>query len=270
MKHIFIAHSAKDTRYLATVRDVLLQANFKPWIDPQPRPGMDWRLEVDEAIRAADLVLVIMTPQAAESVYVTYEWALALGLKIPVMLLTFKPAQFHPRLQGLIQFDLNAWKDERQFWDYFVRELRRLFASRELMPVETQPRPPGDVAGAVGTNSVIPAVKPPTAQRVVMPQERGHWIVIRRGPHLNTMFRLEKEVVTVGRDAANDITINDAELSRFHLKLHRQAQGYAVEDLGSTNGTHLDQQRVQGMIPLTAGKTLQLGNSILISYEVVP
>ncbi|MCA9914435.1 MAG: FHA domain-containing protein, partial [Anaerolineae bacterium] len=48
-------------------------------------------------------------------------------------------------------------------------------------------------------------------------------------------------------------------------------RGYAVEDLGSTNGTRINGgQRIQGLVPLQHGQALMLGDGIILSYEVIP
>ncbi|MEO1290776.1 MAG: toll/interleukin-1 receptor domain-containing protein [Chloroflexota bacterium] len=103
MKHIFISFSQRDSRYMTTMRENLIRIGYKPWIDPKPRPGQDWRFEIDDAIRSADAVLVIVSPSAAESVYVTYEWSLAIGLDVPVIPVIFSKAKMHPRLNMLEQ-----------------------------------------------------------------------------------------------------------------------------------------------------------------------
>jgi hypothetical protein len=265
MNHIFISYSPKDQKMMTTLREVLLQAGFKPWIDPAPQPGMDWRFDIDDAIRAADVVLLVATPAAAESVYVTYEWSLALGMNIPVIPVIFKPATLHPRLTALMTFDMNAWKDERQFWDYFVRELKRL-----VVPLMTSTRPLPGYENQITEPPLAPSIAPTLDYNIgIMPQEPGHWVVIRRGPHLNTMFRLDKQVVTIGRDATNDISINDAEVSRYHMRLVRQGNIYAVEDTGSTNGTLVNGKRITGLTALNPGQSLMLGDTILLSYEVI-
>lgn len=260
MKHIFISYSPKDTRILADMRKQLLNAGFKPWIDPSPRPGADWRFAIDDAIRASDALIIIVTPASAESVYVTYEWALALALGIPVIPVIFKQAQMHPRLVTLEHFDATDFKEPLHFWDYFIRELKRF---RPPAPAESLP-----------PSGAPPA--PPTGQpeeagysRAVMPTEPGHWLVIRRGPGLNQMFRLSGNVVSLGRDESNDITIDDPEVSRYHLRFLWRDGIYVVEDLGSTNGTVIQNQRIQHETRLLAGTAIRLGDSILLSYEIV-
>jgi hypothetical protein len=265
MKHIFISHSARDTRHLTTMRDNLLRIGYHPWIDPNPRPGQDWRFAIDDALLAADAVIVIVTPAAADSVYVTYEWSLALGAGIPVIPVVFKRAKMHPRLQALEHFDYQAWESAAQFWDYFTRELQRML---DIAPQNEAIVPPS-APPAPAPRPVRPAAEQPYT-RSMMPQDSGYWLVVRRGPSLNTTYRLEMDRIVLGRDASNDITIDDPEVSRQHLRLLWQGDGYAVEDLGSTNGTRINGgQRIQQATRLHAGNALMLGDTIILSYEVV-
>ena len=109
----------------------------------------------------------------------------------------------------------------------------------------------------------------PDIKKNVMPQDPGFWIVIRSGPIENAMFQLEKEVVTLGRDSANDIVIADPQISRYHLRLLRRGADYQIEDLESTNGLRIAGKRVRGPSPLNNGDVILLGDSIALSYEIV-
>jgi hypothetical protein len=73
--------------------------------------------------------------------------------------------------------------------------------------------------------------------------------------------------VTLGRDITNDITINDPECSRHHMRLTRGAGGYTIEDLGSTNGTFVNGQRLTGARPLRNGDMVGLGETVTLGYE---
>ncbi|MAU13411.1 MAG: hypothetical protein CL607_26570 [Anaerolineaceae bacterium] len=255
MANIFLSFSPKDQRFVAGLREVLVQTGHKPWIDPKPRPGQDWRMDIDDAIAASDATIVVITPAAAESIYVTYEWSRALALGKTVIVLIARPADMHPRLHTLDHFDMSGFTDVSHFWDYFVREMQRILST--LPQTGGLPERPGQ--------------RPPATEyiRVQMPEESGMWIVVRRGPNLNEMFKLEKDVVTLGRDSANDIVIEDAEVSRFHLRFMRRDRTYGMEDVGSTNGTFVQNRRVDGLMNLTPGTAIRLGDSVIISYEVV-
>ena len=65
-------------------------------------------------------------------------------------------------------------------------------------------------------------------------------LIMRSGPTPGASFILEGDQLTVGRDATNEIVINDAEISRRHARLTFQGGKYVLEDLGSTNGTFVN------------------------------
>ncbi|MBZ0297601.1 MAG: FHA domain-containing protein, partial [Anaerolineae bacterium] len=93
-------------------------------------------------------------------------------------------------------------------------------------------------------------------------------LVVRRGPQPNQTYELNKDIITVGRDITNDIVINDPEVSRHHMRLTRGAGGFTLEDLGSTNGTFINGQRLTGAKPLNNGDMVGLGETVTLAYEV--
>lgn len=64
------------------------------------------------------------------------------------------------------------------------------------------------------------------------------------------------------------IVINDAEISRRHARLTFQGGKYVLEDLGSTNGTFVNGQRLAGPRVLKAGEVVQFGEQIMLVFEV--
>ncbi|HLH14425.1 MAG TPA: DUF3662 and FHA domain-containing protein, partial [Solirubrobacteraceae bacterium] len=72
---------------------------------------------------------------------------------------------------------------------------------------------------------------------------------------------------TLGRSRECDVVLDDAGVSRRHAQLHPGADGWTVEDLGSTNGVRVNGQRVRGSRLLRAGDRLELGNTELV-FEV--
>ncbi len=94
-------------------------------------------------------------------------------------------------------------------------------------------------------------------------------LVVRRGPQPNQVFDLNKDVMNIGRDITNEITINDPEVSRIHVRLTRSAGGYTIEDKQSTNGTFINSQRLTGAKPLVHGDLISLGETVTLGYEAL-
>lgn len=92
-------------------------------------------------------------------------------------------------------------------------------------------------------------------------------LIVRRGPQPNQVYELTQDIITIGRDATNEISINDPEVSRHHCRFTRAAGGFTIEDLGSTNGTFINGQRVTGARPLTSGVQIGLGETVVLHYE---
>jgi predicted component of type VI protein secretion system len=91
--------------------------------------------------------------------------------------------------------------------------------------------------------------------------------VMRSGPTPGKAFVLDKGEMTIGRDTTNDIVINDAEVSRKHARILIQGGGFVLEDLGSTNGTFVDGQRLMGPHMLRPGELIMLGENISLGFE---
>jgi pSer/pThr/pTyr-binding forkhead associated (FHA) protein len=76
-------------------------------------------------------------------------------------------------------------------------------------------------------------------------------------------------VLTIGREASNAIAINDAEISRKHSQLVAQGGKYVLTDLGSTNGTFVNGQRLTGQHVLQPGEVISLGEQISLLFEAI-
>jgi len=91
--------------------------------------------------------------------------------------------------------------------------------------------------------------------------------VMRSGPTPGVTFPLEGDQLIIGRDAVNAVAINDAEVSRKHARLTFQGGKYVIEDLGSTNGTFVNGQRLVSSTVLKPGDVVSLGEQIVLMYE---
>ncbi len=87
------------------------------------------------------------------------------------------------------------------------------------------------------------------------------------GPTPGLRTQLQRRSLLMGRDPSSDLPINDVEVSRRHARLIAQANGYAIEDLGSTNGTFVNEQRIKTAVPLRPGDLVRLGDKVIFVFE---
>jgi hypothetical protein len=92
-------------------------------------------------------------------------------------------------------------------------------------------------------------------------------MVMRSGPTVGKVYSLEKSEMFVGRDLSNEIVINDPEISRRHARLYQQGNSYVLEDLGSTNGSFVNGQRLMGPNVLRPGDTITFGERMSMVFE---
>ncbi|MCB9453817.1 MAG: FHA domain-containing protein [Anaerolineaceae bacterium] len=80
-------------------------------------------------------------------------------------------------------------------------------------------------------------------------------------------FPLDGDLIRIGRAKQNEITLLASSISRFHAQLTRQGDTLLLEDLGSTNGTTLNGQRLDVPQPVSVGDTARLGYEHVIFKE---
>ena len=80
--------------------------------------------------------------------------------------------------------------------------------------------------------------------------------------------RFEHEVtgesLVVGRSSRADLALADRAMSREHARIRRDGEGWSLEDLGSHNGTRLNEAPIEGLRRLRDGDTISLGGSVLV------
>jgi pSer/pThr/pTyr-binding forkhead associated (FHA) protein len=90
---------------------------------------------------------------------------------------------------------------------------------------------------------------------------------MRSGPSVGKVYPLDKNELFIGRDLSNDIVINDPEISRRHARLFTQGNTYVLEDLGSTNGSFVNGQRLVGPNVLRPGDVITFGERMSLVFE---
>ena len=129
MAQVFVSYKRENISkdFIKHLRLKLEEDGFDVWIDTELLlPGEDWKKEIDNAIKASIALIVIMTPEARKSEYITYEWAFAIGREIPVLPIVLQETELHPRMKDLQFVDFsNAWGDGVQInFEKLIAKLR--------------------------------------------------------------------------------------------------------------------------------------------------
>jgi hypothetical protein len=103
-----------------------------------------------------------------------------------------------------------------------------------------------------------PRSKPPRASRQ-SPQR----LMVTVGSLAGTSMDLADKQITIGRASDATLVLSDDYASTRHARLFPQDGQWLVEDLGSTNGTYLDRQKVTGPTPVPLGVPIRIGKTVL-------
>ena len=133
-------------------------------------------------------------------------------------------------------------------WLFFLRVIRAVW-------VEVRPPTP---RGAGAQMRAAGAGRPPEKRRGV---ERLHLRALEPPEREGQTFELGDEV-TLGRAAGCGVRVDDAYTSSLHARLYRQNGSLWVEDLGSTNGTWVNAERIGKAVKLGKGDLLQVGGTV--------
>jgi pSer/pThr/pTyr-binding forkhead associated (FHA) protein len=121
--------------------------------------------------------------------------------------------------------------------------------ARRQRQQQARPRPPA------------PAARPPRPRAA--PRSAPQQLLVTAGALAGTSLGLADQQITIGR--ANDATLvlNDDYASTRHARLFPQDGQWIVEDLGSTNGTYLDRQKVTQPTPVPVGVPIRIGKTVM-------
>lgn len=92
-------------------------------------------------------------------------------------------------------------------------------------------------------------------------------LVIKEGPSAGKTYPLEGDEFLIGREPDNELQIVSPGVSRKHARLVFQNNHYLLEDLGSSNGTFVNGERILKSKPLKNGDVISLGRMIQLEYQ---
>ncbi|MEH0971035.1 FHA domain-containing protein [Micromonospora sp. CPCC 205546] len=92
-------------------------------------------------------------------------------------------------------------------------------------------------------------------------------LTVAGGSMRGLSVRVGPERQVIGRAPTADIVVHDAHLSRRHAEVWLTGEGAALADLGSTNGTWLNDRRITGVERLADGDVIRLGRTELRVFD---
>ncbi|MGY1811211.1 FHA domain-containing protein FhaB/FipA [Blastococcus sp. SYSU D00820] len=112
--------------------------------------------------------------------------------------------------------------------------------------------------GRAGRVASVPPRATPAGKR-----KGPRTLVVTAGPLTGTKINLGDQPILIGRADDSTLVLTDDFASSRHARLTNRGGQWYVEDLGSTNGTYLDQQRVQGPLLVAPGQPIRIGQTAL-------
>jgi hypothetical protein len=103
----------------------------------------------------------------------------------------------------------------------------------------------------------VKPIKAPKSQRGTPSK-----LVVTHGSLMGTSVTLAEVSVTLGRAPDSTLVLDDDYASNRHARLYPSEGEWLVEDLGSTNGTYLDRDRVTGPTPVPIGVPIRIGKTV--------
>jgi pSer/pThr/pTyr-binding forkhead associated (FHA) protein len=110
-----------------------------------------------------------------------------------------------------------------------------------------------------------PAARPPAepAKPARAARAAPQRLLVTAGSLTGTTLALSDQQITIGRADDATLVLTDDYASTRHARLFPQDGQWLVEDLGSTNGTYLDRQKVTEPTPVPLGVPIRIGKTVL-------
>src|SRR5436190_18970866 len=91
-------------------------------------------------------------------------------------------------------------------------------------------------------------------------------IIVVEGQAKGTSYPLNENEMTIGRARECQIRLPEADVSRLHLKVVRQADGWMLLDAGSKHGVHVNGENSPQRL-LKTGDKIRVGGTCVLKFE---
>lgn len=239
---VFISYAGADAEFAARLAADLRARNVPIWIAPDSiLPGEKWVAAIERGLRESGVFLLVLSPDGVDSKWVSQETQVAIMLenegKMRVYPLRVRPA-----------------------------EAPLLLATRQHIPF--------DADYDRGLGALLAVLRPGGADQTVGLADFPV-LIIDWPDRPNDEVALNKPLITVGRDAANDIVLDLPIISSRHLQLQTAEEGGALRvratDLGSRNGTFVSGRQLTPNEPFVVepGDVVNLGDQMGRSISLI-
>ena len=301
---IFISYCRDDRPAAQHFAACLAQEGFSVWWDAVLRSGQTFDEVIEKELRAARAVVVLWSPRSVSSRWVRAEATLAdrSDKLVPVIIESCDLPIIFELTHGAALADWTGDTSDRR-WQGLVSDLRDLVGGSNdvgLAPVEAAAAASAPIAKPAETyqeesqaieEALALAIKrlnkvPGSAISGPLPLEDDQTQFFRRsdeyllresdtvhclqkldGEEQATRFVVSPSGLKIGRTAPADIIVAGSGVSRAHCLIELAGEQVRVTDLNSTNGTFIDNKRIERSEILTVGSVLRVGN-VSFEYEI--
>jgi len=160
----------------------------------------------------------------------------------------------------------------------FVSALNNQFGElrQEIQSVKTRQTAAtaAPTVGPGGAATVAPSTQRSAATVIERPSSSAATIIERGGPGMAELrvvegggvgrtWKLPQGDAKLGRDSGNLVSLEDSKASREHAKIRFADGVHTITDLGSSNGTFVNDRRITGQTPLNEGDLIRIGDTVM-------
>jgi two-component system, cell cycle response regulator len=91
------------------------------------------------------------------------------------------------------------------------------------------------------------------------------YLIVLAGSAVGEMYKISKDETIIGRGSMADIQVIDEGISRRHASLKLEGERVVISDLGSTNGTFVNGEKI-GVHALRDGDKIQVGSTTILKF----
>ena len=269
---IFLSYSRDDRAVAERVSHGLESEGFSVWWDAALHSGETFDEMIEHNLRRSKAVIVLWSPRSVGSRWVRAEATQGDRRKklVPAMI---EPCEMPIAFELHHTSDLSRWDGNRSDPDWLglVTDVRRLVGFKRDQSHLSTPAPAASTPTPPPAEEAAPDDQTQFFTEASAPLEESELHVLEIA---QSDGQVRKHVVgplgiKIGRAAPADLVLSDPRVSRTHCLVEIKDDELEVSDLNSTNGTYIDDQRVEKTMRLPVGSELRIGKSRLV-HELRP